>query len=199
MVVVLLARCLDHFGEQDRGEQLLEEVLAEDPHFPPASGDRGQLAMRKGQLAEAETWLREALALDPRARPWRYQLIQCLYKSGKSAEAAVEEERLKKLEANLTRLDTITTQEMPQRPHDLTLKLELGQILLELGEIKEGLYWLNEALRQNPACVPAHRSLAAFFQRRGDRARAAHHRRFLPEATPSGTTAPIRTGTELEG
>jgi predicted Zn-dependent protease len=181
-VIVLLARCLDHLGQEDQGEQLREAVLAQHPHFGPALGDRGRWALRHGRWAEAESCLREALAGEPSNRELRYQLVQCLFKNGKSAEAESELQNLKRLEADWTRLETIIQRELPQKPGDPALHLELGRLLLEQGQTKEGLFWLHRVVQANPAQVAAQRSLADYYEKVGDAPRAAYHRRFLPDA-----------------
>lgn len=181
-VLVLLARCLDHLGQEDQGEQLREAVLAQHPHFGPALGDRGRWALRQGRWTEAESWLREALASDPDNRELRYQLVQCLFKNGKSTEADSELQNLKRLEASWTRLETIIQRELPQKPGDPALHLELGRLLLEQGQTEEGLFWLHRVAQANPAQAAAHRTLADYYQKVGDAPRAAYHRHFLPDA-----------------
>jgi predicted Zn-dependent protease len=198
MLAVLLARCLNHLGQQDEAEPLLEEVLARYPHFPPALGERGQLALRRGQLDQAESWLREALRHETNNRPLRYQLIQCLYRQGKSAEAEDELRRLKQLEANLRRQQEIASEKMLQRPHDPILHQELGEALLATGQTEEGLYWLQRAVREDPSNKAVRRVLADYYRRRGDLQRLDSPRRFLPEMAgnaakttkPSGSVQP---------
>src|SRR5262249_24191890 len=154
-----LARCFDHLGQQDEAESLLEEVLARYPHFSPALGDRGRLARRQRQLEQAEDWLREAVTQEPANHQLRYQLVQCLYQRGKSAEREDELRQLKRLETNQAHLEEIAVKEMPQRPQDPILHLQLGQALLEMGQTEEGLYWLHRALRENPSNKSAHQAL----------------------------------------
>lgn len=182
MVLVLQARCLDHLGQEEESEQLRQTVLDQHPHFGPALGDQGRWALRQGRYTEAETRLRQALAGEPNNREFRYQLVQCLYKSGKYAEAESELQHLKRVESNWTRLEEITQRELLQKPSDSALHLELGRLLLEQGQAEEGLYWLNRVVQTNPANGAAHRVLASFYQQAGDASRAAHHRRFVPDA-----------------
>ncbi len=181
MVLVLLARCLDCLGQEDEGEQLREEVLAQHPQFVPALGDRGRWAVRQGRWNEAETWLREALASEPTNRDLRYHLVQCLYKSGKGAEAEFELQQLQHMETYWNRWEEITQRELPQRPSDPALHLELGRLLLAQGQTEDGLYWLSRVLSAGPANDAVHRVLADYYQQVGDAPRAAHHRRFLPD------------------
>jgi predicted Zn-dependent protease len=168
MLAVLLARCLNHLDQQDEAEPLLEEVLARYPHFPPALGERGQLALHRGQLDQAENWLREALRQETNNGPLRYQLIQCLYRQGKSAAADDELRQLKQLEASLRRWQEIATEKMIERPHDPVLHQELGEALLATGQTEEGLYWLHRALHEDPSNKSVRRVLDDYYRRRGN-------------------------------
>jgi Flp pilus assembly protein TadD len=191
MILVLAARCLDQLGQEEQGEQLREEVLAQYPHFGPALGDRGRWALRQGRWIDAETWLREALALEPTNRELRYQLSQCLFKNGKNTEAESELQRLRQIESDLVRLETITNHELLQRPGDPVLHLELGRLLLRQGQSEEGLHWLHRVLQANPTNVYAHQVLADYYQQVGDSSRAAYHRRFWANTSSGqGTPAP---------
>ena len=119
-----------------------------------------------------------------------HSIPQCLFKNGKSAEAESELQCFRRLETNSLRLQEITQRQLPQRPGDPALHLELGRLLLEQGQTEEGLYWLHRVVQANPANGAAHRALADFFQQIGDVARAAYHRRFLPEPSEEGKSTP---------
>jgi predicted Zn-dependent protease len=186
---VLLVRCLDHLGRQDEAVSLLEEVLARQPHFPPALGERGRLALAQAEPARAEVWLREALAQEPGNQQLRYQLVQCLFQAGRGEEAEAERRGLERLSVDLKRLEKITTVEMQQRPHDPALDHELALLLFKQGHGEEAVQWLQRALKVNPSYVPAHQALAGYYQQVGDQERLAFHRRFLPAqpaTRPSG-------------
>jgi predicted Zn-dependent protease len=188
-VAVVLARCRAQLAQQAEAEQLLEEVLARDPHFGPALAERGRLALSRGQSGRAETWLREALAQDPGNHRLRYHLAQCLSQNGKKAEAEAENRLVEKLARDMKRLETITTAEMQQRPHDPALHHELGLLMLDRGQVEEAVLWLQRALKENPTYVPAHQTLAEYYRKVGDQERAAYHRRFLPTAPPAQPAA----------
>jgi hypothetical protein len=66
------------------------------------------------------------------------------------------------------------------RPSDYA---ELGRLLLQIGRERLGVYWLERALEGNPdqqAAQAAHAALAEHFEKKGERDRAAAHRRALP-------------------
>jgi predicted Zn-dependent protease len=179
-VMVLLAQCRDALGEPEFAEQLLDAVLAREPHDPKALAERGGLALRQGRLEDAEAWLRHAIAHEPGNFQAHYNLGQCLLQAGRTEEVARQQERLKQLEADQKRLRQIMTVEMGRRPNDPALSHEVAMILSRSGDTEAALRWLHRSIRFDPAFVPAHQALAAYYDKTGDRERAVHHRRFLP-------------------
>jgi predicted Zn-dependent protease len=179
-VLVLLAQCQDFLGQQAVAEQLLDQVLAREPHHAAALAARGRLALRSGRFADAEAWLRHALVHEPGNYQARYQLAECLLQRGQTDEAVRQEQGLRQLEKDQKRFRLIVTQEMSRKPHDPALHHELAMILLRRGDVEGGLRWLHNALRGDPTSVPLHRALAEYYQQTGDEERAARHRQFVP-------------------
>src|SRR5262249_11423869 len=64
-VQVGLAQCRDAAGDRAEAIRMLDRVLALQPDHGPALAQRGRLALESGQHADAEAWLRQAVALDP--------------------------------------------------------------------------------------------------------------------------------------
>ncbi len=64
---------------------------------------------------------------------------------------------------------------MQRSPHDAGLHYELGMIAFRSGSPKEGLRWLESALREDPRHLPTHRSMALYYQKAGQAGRAARH------------------------
>lgn len=178
--MVFLARCRDSLGQSEAAEQLLDQVLAQAPHHAGALAARGRLALRRGQLADAEAWLRHALHHEPADYQARYHLLQCLLQEGKKAKAREQEQRLKQMDKDQKRIREIVTQEMSEKPHDPALLDELATIFLRSGDTEEGIRWLHNALRENPRSVPLHRALAEYYHQIGNTPRAAYHRQFVP-------------------
>jgi tetratricopeptide (TPR) repeat protein len=163
--VVGLAECRKGLGQTEAALQLVQSVLARQPQFAPALSLRGRLAMDKGQFAEAETWLRQALALDLSDHNSRYQLIMCLRHSGKLDEAQKLQQELNRLESDLERFNEIVTKELPKSPLDPALHCALGQLLLRGGKRDEGLRWLRSALRLDPQYAAARQVLNDHYQK----------------------------------
>jgi predicted Zn-dependent protease len=151
---------------------------------------KAELALALDRPAEAERWLREALAMDAADFHAQYSLARCLrQQQGKEREAQAAEARLLVLEADGRRIRDIIQVDINKSPNDPALRTEVGNILLRSGSEREGIQWLYSALQQGPTYAPAHRALAAYFDRVGEPDRGAPHRRFLegggePEGQP---------------
>jgi tetratricopeptide (TPR) repeat protein len=176
-VLVRLAFAWNAVGRLEDSLRLIDEVLARHPDFPPAISARGQLAFLAERPAEAETWLRRAVAVNPYDRQAHYVLQQCFEQQGKTAEAKIQRERLKEVEETIDRLITISNRLMPNAPHDPDLHYELGTILTKMGHEELGARWFASALEQNPDYGRAHEALAKYYDRIGNREEADRHRR----------------------
>jgi tetratricopeptide (TPR) repeat protein len=195
-VLVRLARCRMARGQADEAGTLLEHVLQAHPRYRPALCARGELATQQNDPAEAEKWLREALALDPADFLTQYTLARSLRQRGKDDEARAVEERVAAMEKDINRMHAIVKEEIPRAPNDPVLLTEVGTILLRAGSEREGLQWLHKALQNDPAFPAAHRALAVYFERRGDAAQAAKHRRALGAAGTEDRGSRIEDGKE---
>jgi tetratricopeptide (TPR) repeat protein len=190
VVQVYLARCKDMLGRQGEAEKILDDLLARQPTFAPALAERGTLAVRSGQLEEGERWLRQASKQDPGDFQIHYQLYQCLERRGKADEARALQPRLKEIEDDIQRIQEIVGVRMQQSPHNADLHYEAGMISLRAGAAKEGLRWLQSALRENPRHVAAHKALAGYFQKIGEPGRALRHQELARQAEESDSSIP---------
>jgi tetratricopeptide (TPR) repeat protein len=177
MVQVYLARGHDQLGRPDEADKVLEIVLTRQADFAPALAERGKLARRAGRFAEAEKWLRQVVALQPRDLQSHYQLFLCLAGNGNSEEAQKMQARLKQLEDDFQRAQDISRMKLRQKPHDPNLYYELGVIALRMGARESGLRWLQHALKEDPDHEPTHKALMEHYLGAGDFGLAAKHRR----------------------
>jgi predicted Zn-dependent protease len=152
---------LDH---PEEARQLLDRVLAADPHNALALGERGRLALQFESPAEAEAWLRRALKEHPAERELLYSLLQCLQQQGKRKEAEDLRKHLAQVEADLARLNELTRQ-IGSHPHSAELRYEAGQIMLRNGQETEGLRWLISALQEDPSHAGARQALDRYQPR----------------------------------
>jgi tetratricopeptide (TPR) repeat protein len=190
-VLVRMARCHDGLGQAEQARQLLDAVLAEHPDHGPALWVRGQMLLANGQLADAEPWLRRAVAATPHDYAPNWALSECLRRQHKEAEAREQAARVEELKAEGERLADITHREMTVRPRDPALHAEMGTLLLKAGQREMGERWLLSALRLDPLYRPAHEALARFYAEHGQPEQAALHRA-QAEALPVSAHQPRR-------
>jgi tetratricopeptide (TPR) repeat protein len=194
-VLLGLGRCRRQLGQLDDARPLLDGLLARLPSNTPDQdaavlSERGRLALDEGKPAEAEGWLRQAVALAPSDRPAAYNLYHCLRQRGQTDEARQYQVKLERIDADLKRIDEVL-KEVLQSPDDPCLRYEAGVIFLRNGETQKGLRWLSMALRQDPWHRPAHRALADYYQGTGQPDLAAHHRQLAPPGgVPNSAAAP---------
>jgi predicted Zn-dependent protease len=149
-VQVGLAECRDSLGQSAEAAHLMDRVLEEQPHFPPALALRGRLALESGDYEKAEIWLREAVMRNPSNHRARYNLVLSLHHNGKEEEAQRRQQELNQMEDDLKRFNEIVTRDMLLKPNDPSLHFALGEMLLRGGQREEGLRWLHSATRLNP-------------------------------------------------
>jgi len=97
---LLLARCRRRLGEPESARSLLDALLADRPNEPQVLLERGLVELDLGQPAQAEPWLRRAIAVAPQMRDLNAALAQCLRLLG-HPEAAEFEERTRRLDADI--------------------------------------------------------------------------------------------------
>jgi predicted Zn-dependent protease len=167
-VLVALAEGRLSLRETDAARRLLDRVLAGDPQYFAALLARGKVELRAGSPDRAESWLQKALALSPHQREANFLLCQCLQAlPGREGEALKQQQKLKRLEDVLLRLDRIENRLLPARPHDADLHCELGVLFLEVGQEDAGRRWLVSALFEKPDHKPARAALAQFDEQHG--------------------------------
>ncbi len=171
-----LASCRLEQGLADQALPLIERVLAEEPTSPSAFFLMGKAAWQKGDSANAERWLRQVLEAAPDDADALYLLIQCLRDRGQEAEADRLTQHLEELRRDLQRLDELI-RIMVRTPDAVAPRQEAGVIALRIGRPREGLRWLNGALRMKGDHRPSHAALADYYSRNGDAALAETHRR----------------------
>jgi type IV pilus assembly protein PilF len=163
-----LAKCQHLLGRLEEARRLLDMLLAVDSRDPPPLVERGRVALGLGRPAEAEGFLRKALALAPQNQEANYSLFLCLQQQGKPDEAQEFRKRADQIGAAVQRLGALTEKAM-HTPNDLALRCEMGQLFLQIGQDDEGLGWLNGVLRDVPQHPVASRALADYHARAGKR------------------------------
>jgi tetratricopeptide (TPR) repeat protein len=189
---VALAQCLARLSRHDEARDLLDCLAGKHPSAGPVLLERGALEVQAGRPADAEPWLRKALAAMPNDYQANYSLAQCLRQQGKDADARGYQARATEIETDLVRMRDLTDT-LQRRPYDAELRCEIGQLFLRHGEPREGEMWLQSALRIQPGHRGANEALAKHYEARGDGDQAAKHRR-LAEGAREGAAASATEG-----
>jgi tetratricopeptide (TPR) repeat protein len=174
-------------GRSEDARRLLDDWLRSHPGDGLALAERGQLAMDEQALEEAVTLLRRSVANDPYLFDAYYTLFLCLTRLGRTVEAEEcrvrmeqAKEEAKKVKEEMAQL----TRQLQQMPDDPDLRCQIAQHFLREGE-EEGLRWLLLNLQHHPNHRPSHLALADYYDKQGQTARAAEHRR-LAGVVPNG-------------
>ncbi|AMV25652.1 tetratricopeptide repeat protein [Gemmata sp. SH-PL17] len=175
-LVARLARCYNFLGRRDEARRLLDETLERHPDDGPCLRTRGQLAMTEDRKADAEQWLRRAAVAMPEDYQAQWLLFEALRQQGKSEEARVQGLKADEIKDRVARLTELQSRQLAEFPLDPALHFEMGQLLIQTGRGDVGERWLLGALKLDPEHRASHLALAAYYESRGERARAEEHR-----------------------
>lgn len=171
-----LARCCAMTGRGAEASQLVSAALARQPDDPFCLRTRGQIELLAGRPAEAEAALRRSTALVPEDYPAQQLLHQSLLQQGKTAEARAQLAVAEAVRDRAARIGELTSRKLAEHPLDPALHYEMGKLLLDTRHPEAGERWLLNAVGLDPRHRPAHAALADYYEARGERAKAEHHR-----------------------
>lgn len=139
-----------------------------------------------GRGAAAEKRLRPLIARNPSEVEARFVLITALRLQGKDADAdAMEVEHKERLTLNDKLTQLLRDKADEGGAADAGVYCQIGELFLEIGQDARGVYWLDKCLRADPGYPAAHRRLAEYYDRQGDKAKAEQHRRAVQSAAPA--------------
>ena len=172
-----LARCRYSLHNVQESKQLLQELLEQQPDHAGALLELGRVMIHEGRWAEAETWLRQAVAHSPRfhSEPVRV-LCRCLEAANKTEEARKCSVDLAQREAEVIEVERMTLQ-AKREPFNSSLRFDIGRKLMALGREQDGVAALMTLVDLDPRNAQAHEALAEYFERAGQTDRALRHRR----------------------
>jgi predicted Zn-dependent protease len=178
-----LGQCRFLQGQMDEARRLLEGAVEKLPDDTLVLIHLARLDMQENRPAEAERWLRRALKIDPFDTEAQYTLANCLQYQGRREEAAAAMEECRKTRARLKEADDLLAGMVAGgSPDDADADARVGAALLDVGQERQGLYWLEQALKRDPGHRPAHQALAEYYETKGDRKQVAAQRRWLEPA-----------------
>lgn len=176
-----LGTCQFLLGQFEPARRNMEAALIQLPNDPALLVALAELELQEGRNAEAEAYLRRVLAADPSDTEALYKLASLLGLEGRSEESAKVMAEYDRKKAIVDRTNDLLQAIAKSTAPPADDCAEVGRALLEIGREKLGIYWCEKALEANPGHVAAHRALAGHYDRTGDPARAAEHRRLSGE------------------
>jgi predicted Zn-dependent protease len=174
-----LGQCRFLQGQSAEARRLLEAAAEKIPDDLQVLLHLARLDLQDRQAARAEGRLRHLLDIDPGDPEAWYALVSALKLQRRDREAANALAEYEKHKALLERANKLLQEEARHPSRDPNPASEVGTLLLQIRQERQGLYWMDQALARDPDHQSTHRALAEYFERKGDRERAAAHRRRL--------------------
>jgi tetratricopeptide (TPR) repeat protein len=178
-VMARLGQCRFLQGRAKEARSLLEKARKQLPDDPQLLLHLGKLDLEEGKPDRAEKWLRRALIGDPSDTETQYTLVRSLQLQGRKEAAKIALGDYQKHKALVERANQLLVNEAKHPTKDPTPASDIGILLLGSGQERLGLYWLDQALIRDPNHKQTHKALADYFEKKGQRDRAAPHRRWL--------------------
>ncbi len=170
-LLYLQARACHALSAGTEAQGLLDRLLSLSPQFMPALLLRAVLHYEADEADRAIPLLRKVIAEDSgTAQEARYHLSLALARAGQTDEA-----RKVMAQFQRDRFEFDTAQ--PGYPDPPAVRVRRAELLFDAGQDDKALAELNAVLREDTEFPSAHRLLAAYYSKRGDRAKAAEHQR----------------------
>jgi tetratricopeptide (TPR) repeat protein len=179
-----MGMCLFLQGQSAEARRLMEAALVDLPTDPALLVALANLDLQEGKGADAEQCVRTILAADPSDTEALFILASALRLQGRIEETTAALADHARKSAASDRVNTLLKNVADSPTARAEDYAEIGRLFLEIGRDKLGVYWAERALELVPTNQSAHRALAAHYQRKGDAAGAAAHRRQILESTP---------------
>ena len=138
-----------------------------------------RLELNQRKPAQAETWLRRVLKADPSDSEAQYLLFNSLQLQDRPEEASATLAEHQKNKDLLNETNKLLQDEADHPSVGPAIPSKAGTLLLSLGEERLGMHWLHQALERDPGHRPTHKVLAEYYEKKGDKEKAAAHRRRL--------------------
>jgi tetratricopeptide (TPR) repeat protein len=187
-VLARLGQCRFLQGDMQEAQRLLESALVKLPDDATLLVHLAKIDLAAGRPVEAEKWLRRALKADPFDSEALYTLPQSLRAQNRLEEAEIADKDSEDRKKQLVRINYLLSDEVNMYPADPRPPYEAGAFLLQIGRDREGEFWLYQALKRDNGYVPAHKALAEYYEKTGDKKLAAEHRSRLPQPEKNTTT-----------
>jgi Tfp pilus assembly protein PilF len=177
-----LAKAHRGLGEVTPARKYLEQYLRQHPDDADALTELGGVALDEGRGEEARTCYERVLKDNPAHYRALYGLSLCLRRLGRKAEADALKKRVDASGADIRRVQEIMNQELRRNPTNAELHYELGMLNLRHGKEVDALFSFANALKHDPTHQGAHKALAEYYDKKGDKDQAKKHRDQLKPA-----------------
>jgi type IV pilus assembly protein PilF len=177
-VMARLGQCRFAQGETGEARRLLEVAIEEMPNDSGVLVTLAKIELQQDHPQKGEDFVRRALKVDPTNTEAEFVLAAALQAQERWSEANAALEQHRKNAALVKHVGEILNQEALHPTRDPATLCELGEVFLHSNE-QVGLYWLHRALQRDPLHEPTHKILAEFYDSKGNREKAASHRKYL--------------------
>jgi predicted Zn-dependent protease len=178
-----LGMCRFLQGRSEEARRLMEAAVVHLPRDPALLVTLANLDLQEGRAVDAERRLRAVLATDQSDTEALFVLASALQLQGRTKEAADVLADYEKKRAIVDRINDLlkdAADSPTAKPDDYA---EIGQLFFQIGREKFGAYWSELALERDPGNQKAHTAMAEYYDRKGDAANAAIHRRQIRTPT----------------
>ncbi|MCI0463400.1 MAG: tetratricopeptide repeat protein [Gemmataceae bacterium] len=170
-LLYLQARACHARGAHGEAQGLLDQLLSRSARFMPGLLLRAVLHYEADEADQAIPLLRKVIAENPASgQEARYHLSLALARAGHTEEA-----RQVMAEVQRERFEKDTAR--PGQPDTLAVRVRRAELLFNAGRAEEALAALQAVLGDDPGYAAAHRLLASYYDKKGESAKAAEHRR----------------------
>jgi tetratricopeptide (TPR) repeat protein len=176
-----VARGQRSLGLNSQARENLEAVLREAPENATALRELGWVALDEGKIAEAESLLHKALQREPADHDALYNIVICLRRLGRTADAEHYAQKLQQVEKDRLRLRALLRRELVAQPSNSKLAYEAATIYTRLGRPTDALPWLSRVLAVDANHQGALRLLVEYLEKQGEKDRAQEFRERLQQ------------------
>jgi Tfp pilus assembly protein PilF len=178
-------------GNAPEARKLMERAVVHLPNDPALLVTLANLDLQEGRAVEAEARLRTVLAADNADTEALFVLVSALQLQGRTDEAATTLDDFNRKREIVDRINDLLKDKADNPASSAAEYAEIGNLFAKIGRDKLSVYWLEQALQRDARCQTAHRGLAEHYERKGDAATAAIHRRQLTTPDPKPVGSPV--------
>lgn len=171
-----LGICQFLMGDSSEARKLMESAIKNITNDPALLVTMANLEMQDNRAESAEKYLRTVLKEDRADTEALFVLVSALQIQGRTKEADETLAEYNKAKVIVDKINDFLKDKADLPTTTAEEYSTVGQLFLEIGRNKLGVYWLEKALDQEPRCQSAHIALADYYDKKGDAKSASVHR-----------------------